>query len=235
MMASKEDDRFTRTRFLFGDAFEHFSNIKVAIFGVGGVGGFALDSLYRVGIGHQSNGDSKSVGITIVDKDIFDITNQNRQIGSEAVGEIKVEVLAKIYPGILPIQAKVNQDFINQFDFDSYDYVIDAIDDIDAKVMLAKACENKPYGRYICSTGSAKKLNPLEIRVDSIWRSYGDRFGKKLREALKKDNFKGDFKVIFSPETPKCKVLGSFSAVTASFGLQIGSEVVRDILNQNKG
>lgn len=221
----EQDDRFSRTRFLFGESFKNFGGVKVVIFGVGGVGGFALDCLYRVGIG--SNGGK----ICIVDKDVFDVTNQNRQIGSEFVGEDKVSVLSRLYPGIQTIKARVDSEFVKEFDFDSYDYVVDAIDDIDAKVLLARACEHFAYGRYICSTGSAKKLNPLKICVDNIWKSYGDKFGRKLRDHLKKANFRGKFKVIFSPETPKCKELGSFSAVTASFGLQIGSEIVRDILD----
>lgn len=218
------DDRFTRTRFLFGEDFELFRDKRVIIFGIGGVGGFALDCLYRTGIGH----------ISIVDKDSFDVTNQNRQIGSHKVGEDKVCVLAEIYPGIIPVKKLVDADFLSDFDASEYDYVIDAIDDIPAKVLLAKKCSQMPYGKYISSTGSAKKLNPLEIKVDSVWKSYGDKFARKFRDLLKKENFSGDFKVIFSPENPRCKPLGSFSAVTGSFGLQIGSEVIRDILNRRK-
>lgn len=218
------EDRFTRTRYLFGDDFNLFQDKRVLIFGIGGVGGFALDCLYRVGIQN----------ITIVDKDIFDITNQNRQIGSHRVGEIKVQVLAEMYPGVNPIQALVDSHFIENFAFEEFDYIIDAIDDIPVKVLLAKRCEKMPYGTYISSTGSAKKLNPMMIKVDSIWKSYGDKFGRKFRDELKKNGFRGKFKVIFSPEEPKCKKLGSFSAVTASFGLQIGSEVVRDIILRSK-
>ncbi|MDO7253213.1 ThiF family adenylyltransferase [Helicobacter cappadocius] len=223
-MEKTMEDRFTRTRFLFGEDFELFTDKRVIIFGIGGVGGFALDCLYRTGIGH----------ISIVDKDSFDITNQNRQIGSHKVGEDKVEVLAEIYPGITPIKKLVDMDFLDDFDVREYDYVIDAIDDIPAKVLLAKKCSKMPYGTYISSTGSAKKLNPLEIKVDSVWKSYGDKFARKFRDLLKKENFSGDFKVIFSPENPRCKPLGSFSAVTGSFGLQIGSEVIRDILSRRK-
>ena len=84
-------DRFTRTRFLFGEDFKLFGKVRVAIFGIGGVGGFALDSLYRVGIGHDGG------EICIIDKDVFDVTNQNRQIGSDFVGEDKVATLARIY------------------------------------------------------------------------------------------------------------------------------------------
>ncbi|PAF43889.1 ThiF family adenylyltransferase [Helicobacter sp. 11S03491-1] len=216
------DDRFTRTKFLFGEDFKHFRDKKLIIFGVGGVGGFALDCLYRTGIGE----------ISIVDRDDFDITNQNRQIGAHRVGEGKVKVLSEMYSGVIPIKKTLDLEFLENFNPAMYDYIIDAIDDIPAKVALAKKCSYLPYGKYISSTGSAKKLNPLEIRVDSIWKSYGDKFARKFRDLLKKEDFCGDFKVIFSPENPKCKLLGSFSAVTGSFGLQIGSEVIRDILER---
>lgn len=247
-------DRFTRSRLLFGDGFAQIKKTRAIIFGVGGVGGFALDGLYRAGLRE----------IVIVDKDRFDITNQNRQIGAESIGEVKVKVLERLYPGVVGIEARLDSAWLQKFQgefqggfvggssefapessaqdssvdsarFCGFDYVIDAIDDIEAKILLATACAHMPYGRFICSTGSAKKLNPLEIKVASIWKSYGDRFARKLRDGLKKQGFKGDYKAIFSPEPPKCKGLGSFSAVTASFGLQIASEVIRDILaNQRK-
>ena len=89
-------DRYTRTRILFGNAFEHIQNKKVIVFGVGGVGGFVVDCLYRSGLKN----------ITIVDKDCFDVTNQNRQIGSEHLNMPKVEVLTQIYEGIIPYRFK---------------------------------------------------------------------------------------------------------------------------------
>ncbi|WP_233713047.1 MULTISPECIES: ThiF family adenylyltransferase [unclassified Helicobacter] len=214
-------DRFARSRLLFDSDFDKIRQKRAIIFGVGGVGGFALDSLYRTGLGE----------IVIVDKDIFDATNQNRQIGSHRVGEQKVKVLEELYPGVRGVCAAVSEESIASFDIASFDYVIDAIDDIPAKVLLARECAGMRYGRFICSTGSAKKLNPLEIRVDNIWRSYGDKFARKLRDALKKQNLKTGYKVVFSPEPPRCKGLGSFSAVTASFGLQIASEVICDIIH----
>lgn len=214
-----KDDRYTRSRIIFGPYFEKMQHTKVLIMGVGGVGGYAIDALYRSGIQN----------LTIVDKDVFDITNQNRQIGSENVGEIKVSVLSKLYEGITPIYEAINQDFIEAFDFDSFDYIVDAIDDIDAKVLLAKKTQGRRFGSYISSTGSAKKLNPLLIKVSNIWKSYGDKFARKFRENLKKQNYKGDFKVIFSDEPPHCKALGSCNVVTGSFGLQIASEILRDI------
>lgn len=216
----ERNDRFARTELLFNENLKKFHAAKVVIFGVGGVGGFVLDSLYRTGF----------KDILIVDKDDFDVTNQNRQIGAEFVGESKVLVLSRIYPGIKTLKAKVDKEFLSNFNSDDFDYIVDAIDDIEAKVMLAKACINKPYGKFICSTGSAKKINPLEIKVSSVFKSYGDKFARKLRDNLKKQGVKKNYKVVFSPEPPKCKGLGSFSAVTASFGLQIASEIVQDLI-----
>jgi len=209
-------DRFSRTRVLFGEGFEKIQRSKVVIFGVGGVGSFVLDSLYRTGVGE----------ITIIDCDEFDVTNQNRQIGSEALGEKKVEALARRYEGVTPIVANVDEAFLEGFSLEEFDVVVDAIDDIPAKVALAKRAHTK----LLSSTGSAKKLNPLHIKVDSIWKSYGDKFARKFREALKKEGFEDDFLVVFSPEPPQCKGLGSFSAVTGSFGLQLASEAIRKIL-----
>lgn len=223
---------FARTLLLFKEnGFQKLQNSSVLLLGVGGVGSFALDCLYRTGVGK----------ICIVDYDVFDESNQNRQIGSfEGVGRKKVEVLSQKYQGILSLDSKVTQDFIDNFDFSVYDIVIDAIDDIDAKVALALKIANKPKKMLIkekmphllVSTGSAKKLDPSEIQFASIWKSYGDKFARKFREELKKREFKGDFMVAFSPEVPKCKELGSFSGVTASFGLRLASEAVALILKK---
>lgn len=214
-------DRFTRSRWLFGDDFTLISGTKVCVFGVGGVGSFVVDSLYRSGI----------TNITMIDRDSFDITNQNRQIGSQNVGEIKVAVLENLYSGTKGIYASVTQELLDGLG--DFDYYVDAIDDIEAKILLARNFAHLPYGRYITSTGSGKKLNPLMIKVDNIFNTYGDRFAKKFKEALKKQNLKYNFKAIFSDEAPKCKALGSCEVVTASFGLQIASEILRHII-ENK-
>lgn len=220
------EKRFTRTLLLFKeDGFAKLQNSKVLLLGVGGVGSFALDCLYRTGVGN----------ICIVDYDKFDETNQNRQIGAfEGVGEKKVEVLLKKYPNIKALDSKVSNEFIDNFNFQEYDIVIDAIDDISAKISLALKIANKPkisnMPILLSSTGSAKKLDPSKIEFSSIWKSHGDKFARKFREGLKKANFKGDFYVAFSPEVPKCKELGSFSGVTASFGLRLASEAISIIL-----
>lgn len=208
-------DRFHRCKILFGNDFDKLRKSKVLLLGVGGVGGFCLDGLYRSGI----------TNVTIVDFDIFDITNQNRQIGSEAIGEIKVEVLKKMYPLVTPVNAKIDKTWIKNFDFNAFDLIIDAIDDMEAKVALAKNVK-KPF---ISSMGSAKKLNPTLIKNDSIWKTKGDGLAKKFRYELRKANFNGDFQVVYSDESPKCQDLGSFVGVTGSFGFALCSLAIKTL------
>lgn len=217
-------DRFSRSKILFGEYYQKIIKSRVLILGVGGVGGFVLDALYRTGVEH----------ITIVDKDCFEASNQNRQIGSERVGEPKVRVLEQIYKGVKGIEATLDEELIEVLGLNKqvmdFDYIVDAIDDIEAKVLIAKACQKLPYGRHISSMGSGKRINPLQIRVGNIWGTYGDKFARKFRLFLRQAGYEGNFKVVFSIEKPNCNLLGSFEAVTASFGLQIASEIVQDII-----
>jgi len=203
--------RFDRCKKLFKN-FDEITKLNVLICGIGGVGGYALDCLYRSGIQN----------ITAIDFDTFEITNQNRQIGSEYLGEKKTEVFKKLYPNIKTIDTKITPKWVEEFDFSEFDVVIDAIDDIEAKIALIK----KIYPKLISSMGAAKRIDPTKIKIDSIWNSTNDPFAKIIRNRLKKDNFKGDFKVVFSTETPiKCD-MGSFIAVTGTFGFVICSFVI---------
>lgn len=207
-----------RCEMLFGDDFKKLQNAKIILLGVGGVGSFALDGLYRTGIEN----------ITIVDFDKYDETNQNRQIGSDKVGEIKVKRLKELYPNVTPIKQKIDKEWIDNFDFTSYDLILDAIDDIDAKVHLIK----NHYKKLITSAGSAKRVDPTKIEYINIFKTYNDPFVKKLRERLKKEKFTKSFKVIFSSELPKCKELGSFVGVTGSFGLTMCSIAIQKLLSE---
>lgn len=208
-------DRFTRFRNLIGQRqFDSLKEAKILLLGVGGVGGFCLDALVRSGLSN----------ITIVDKDSFEITNQNRQIGSEALGVAKVEHLAKLY-GVMPIQANIDQKWINEHDFTPYDLVIDAIDDMRAKVQIALHVK----GKLISSMGSAKKLDPTQMQIDSIWKTKGDALAKKFRYELRKAGFEGDFNVVYSPESPNCDGLGSFVGVTGAFGLTLASMAIKTL------
>lgn len=210
-------DRFTRSRWIFGDKFEKLQSSKVLVCGCGGVGGVCIDALYRSGVG----------SITAIDCDKFDITNQNRQIGSENIGEYKTDVFARLYPGLKTLNLKLTPSVISEFDFSEFDLIIDCIDDIPAKVAIAKICSK----RLLSSMGGAKRLDPTKIKVASIWKTTNDPFARKIRYELKKAGFNGDYKVVFSTEAPNCVNLGSFIGVTASFGLNLASLAVKKIIN----
>ncbi|QOP41752.1 tRNA threonylcarbamoyladenosine dehydratase [Sulfurimonas marina] len=206
--------RYTRTRLLFGNDFERLQNGKIILLGVGGVGSFCLDCLYRNGI----------TDITIVDFDTYDQTNQNRQMWSELhEHEIKVEALKEHYPEIKIIHKRIDEEWVKNFNFDEYDLVLDAIDDTKAKLALAQKC----YKKLISSFGSAKRVDPTKVQVADIWKSYGDKFGSKIRYELRKRKFSKKYKVIFSSEEAQIKEKGSFMGVTATFGLTMCAEAIK--------
>lgn len=210
--------RHTRTKLLFGEeAHEKLQNAKILLLGVGGVGSFCLDCLYRSGVRD----------ITIIDFDRYDVTNQNRQMHSEShEGQLKVEALKQHYPEVIAIAEKITPEWVEAFDFEPYDLILDAIDDMRAKLALIQKC----YPKLICSVGSAKRLDPTKIEVRSIWKTEGDPFASKLRNELRKRKFSGDFACICSSELPRIKEKGSFVAVTGAFGLAMCSLALRKLL-----
>ncbi len=204
---------------LFGEEdFAKITQASILILGVGGVGSYALDCLYRSGV-HN---------ITIVDHDIYDETNRNRQIGSDAVGMHKTKTLEKLYPGIHAIDQKMDLAWVEAFDFAPYDIVIDAADTSAVKIAVAR----KVYPKLIMSLGSAKRYDSSKIEVASIWQSHGNALGRKIKNELKKSKFDRNFTVVFSSEQDKCKEKGSCVAVTGSFGLMICSEAIKKILSR---
>ncbi|MEN8147638.1 MAG: tRNA threonylcarbamoyladenosine dehydratase [Campylobacterota bacterium] len=208
--------RFERSRMLFGDDFAEIEKAKILLLGVGGVGSYCLDCLYRTGVRD----------ITIIDFDTYDESNQNRQMWSEHhCGESKVLSLKEHYPEIIAIEKRIDADWVNTFDFEPYDLVLDAIDDTQAKLALAQKC----YKKLISATGSAKRLDPTKIEVATIWKTHGDRFASKIRYELKKRRFTKKYPVIFSSEPPHVKVKGSFMAVTAAFGLTMCSVAIKKL------
>jgi len=212
------DLRFQRCELLFGaEDFAKLQKAKILILGVGGVGSYVLDCLYRSGVSD----------ITILDYDIYDETNQNRQIGSEAVGEYKVEALKKLYPNIKTINQQMDMAWVAEFDFEPYDLVVDAADTTKVKIEVAKKC----FKKLIMSMGTAKRYDTSKIEVASIWKTHGDALARKIRNELKKAKFDRNFTVVFSPEEDRCKEKGSCVAVTGAAGLTICSEVIKKILN----
>ena len=190
--------KYDRSKKLFGeDVFEKFKDVKLILLGVGGVGSFALDALYNTGI----------TNITIVDFDTYEESNMNRQMGSHGnIGRVKVEALKEKYPEVTAIHIKITPDWIDNFDFSSYDYILDAIDDVKPKVHLIK----KHFTKIISTSGVAKRIDPSKIEYIYIWDTYNHPFIKKIRTELKNQGFKKKFKVIFSSELPMCLEKGSF-------------------------
>ena len=209
-----ESMKYDRIKLILEDDFSKLQDAKILLLGVGGVGSFCLDCMIRSGI----------EDITIVDFDTYDETNQNRQMWSEMhEGEVKVEALKKHYPDIKIINTRIDEQWVWDFDFDEYDLVLDAIDDTKAKLALAQKC----YKKLISSFGSAKRLDPTKIEVTDIWKTYGDKFGSKIRYELRKRGFKKKYRVVFSSEEARVKAKGSFMGVTASFGLAMCSETIK--------
>ena len=170
-------ERFDRTLKLFGNEnFNKFRDTKLILLGVGGVGSFALDALIRTGFEK----------ITIVDFDTYEESNRNRQLGSDDnIDRIKVEVLQEKYPSVDIINIQITEEWVDTFDFSSYDYILDAIDDIKPKVRLIQ----KYYKKLITTAGSAKRIDPSKIEVISIWKTFNDPFIRKIRYELKRRGF----------------------------------------------
>lgn len=175
---------FNRTRLLLGDeAMKSLDDTKVIIFGVGGVGSWCAEGLVRSGIGH----------ITIVDSDRVCITNINRQMmaTSKTIGMVKVEALKERLQEINPeaditaIQAIYSEETASEFDLDSYDYVIDAIDSLkDKATLILNATRSK--AKFFSSMGAALKLDPTKVEVAEFWNVKGCPLARALRQRFKK-------------------------------------------------
>lgn len=246
-------NEFSRTQLLLGEeAMEKLRNSTVAIFGIGGVGTYVAEALARCGIG----------SFALFDDDEVCITNINRQLIAtrKTIGKKKVEIMAERILDINPkVKVKTHQVFYmpdnaDEYDLTKYDYIVDAIDTVTAKIELivrAKA-KNIPI---ISSMGAGNKLNPTELEVDDIYKTSVDPLAKVMRHELKKRGIKS-LKVVYSKEKPitqmaeddvctdncagtsenetkykgRRAVPGSVSFVPSVAGLIIASEVVKDII-----
>lgn len=206
---------------------------RVIVFGIGGVGGFVCEALARCGIG----------AIDLVDNDTVSLSNINRQIIAlhSTVGKYKTEVMKERIYDINPSIAVnthntfVTKENINQFDFTKYDYVIDAIDSVNAKVELAFECE-RVGTPIIASMGTGNKLNPLDFKVADIYKTSVCPLARVMREKLRKRGVK-KLKVIYSTEDPTVAERGEGGYVPASCaftpsvaGLALASEVIKDLI-----
>lgn len=230
-----EENQFERTALLLGKAsVERLARKRVAVFGVGGVGGFVCEGLVRAGVG----------AIDIVDKDIVAISNINRQLIAlhSTVGKNKVDVLEERLKDINKnlIIKKYKCFFLPEtsetFDFREYDYVVDAIDTVTGKIeLILKA---KEAGVPIISAmGAGNKLDPTAFQVSDIYKTSVCPLARVMRRELKKRGVE-KLKVVYSKEEPikpqfeegEEVVPGSVSFVPPALGLIIAGEIVKDLI-----
>lgn len=209
---------------------EKLKDKKVLIIGLGGVGSYALESIVRSGI----------ESITIVDNDIIDITNINRQLFAlnSTINLSKVEVAQKRIKDINPnCQVKIIKEFITKDNIDllfqeKIDYLIDAIDTIDTKKLLIKNCLEKDI-KIISSMGTANKLDPTLLKITDLAKTSYDPIAKILRKYVKDLKINKKVMVVCSSEQPKIKdKLGSTAYVPAVAGLLCASYVINDIVGE---
>lgn len=219
----------SRTKLLLQEDFFKLNNKKIVVIGIGGVGSIIPISLVRTGIKN----------ITIIDKDKVDQSNLNRQIAYNIndIGKFKVDAL---YSHLYEIQddikiTKIPANIDENFDFgvlDKADYVIDCIDDINAKVLITKETFKRSIP-LISSLGMGNRVDPSKVEITKLNKTTNDPLAKKFRYLLRKENIDlSKIDVAFSSETPiiKDKIISSVVFVPNSAGLNIASFVIRRII-----
>lgn len=227
-------DEFCRTERLLGAAaVERLAKCRVAVFGIGGVGGHAAEALVRSGVG----------ALDIVDGDEVARSNINRQIIAlqSTVGLPKTEAAAARFLDINPslklkkFQLRFSEETVAQFDFAAYDYVVDAIDDVRAKVLLAVKCAESRTP-LISSMGAGNKVDPTKFQVADIYETSVCPLARVMRRELKQRGIE-QLKVVYSTELPHAPTTEGERVVPASCafvpsvaGLIIAGEVIKDII-----
>jgi tRNA A37 threonylcarbamoyladenosine dehydratase len=244
---------FSRTELIFGrDALDTLAKSRVAVFGIGGVGGYTVEALARSNVG----------AIDLIDDDKVCITNINRQILAtrKTVGKYKVDVAAERIAEINP-DCKVTchktffmPDTMSEFDFSAYSYVVDAIDTVTGKIALVECCKEKNIPIISCM-GAGNKVDPTKFEVTDIYKTSVCPLARTMRRELKKRGIK-NLKVVYSKEEPirpiedmeiscrshcvcppgtvrKCTarrdIPGSCAFVPSVAGLIIAGEVIKDL------
>jgi hypothetical protein len=229
-------DRFVRTELLIGaDGLVRLANSSVAIFGVGGVGSYAAEALARSGVGKM----------TLIDHDRIDATNINRQIHAltQTIGQAKTEVMKQRIQAINPacdvviMTAFYKPEHAALFFHSKYDYVVDAVDTVSAKIHLAIQCHERGIP-IISSMGAANKLDPTLFDVVDIYKTKVDPLARIMRKKLKEHRIPR-LKVVCSRERPYADVQhtphhrsvpGSISFVPPVVGMIMAGEVIRDLV-----
>ena len=234
-MSLKEE--YTRTAYVLGEeSIEKLLCARVAVFGVGGVGGYVCESLARSGVGN----------IDIFDKDVVSLSNINRQIIAlhSTVGRPKVEVMKERILDINP-DCKVNTyevfylpENADEYDLSKYDYIVDAVDTVSAKIEIISRA--KAHGvKVISAMGAGNKTDPTAFKVADIQKTEGCPLARVMRRELKKRGI-GKLKVVYSPEEPikspyfdpesGKNLPGSLSFVPSVMGLIMSGEVIKNLI-----
>ena len=236
-------NQFSRTELILGkEAMEKLASSRVAVFGIGGVGGYTVEALVRSGVG----------AIDVIDDDKVCLTNLNRQIYAthKTIGKYKVDVAAERIADINP-NAKVTTfktfytpETAQEFDFTQYDYVVDAIDTVTGKIALVLQAQEAGVP-IISSMGAGNKLDPTAFQVADIYQTSVCPLAKVMRRELSRRGVKA-LKVVYSKEKPltpaqpeekdstKRQIPGSNAFVPSVVGLIIAGEVVKDLIHKNE-
>ena len=229
-------ERFIRTQMLLGEeAMEKLKRAKVAVFGIGGVGGYVCEALVRSGIGN----------FMLVDRDTVSVSNLNRQIIAlmSTVGRYKTEVMRDRMLDINPdVNIEVRNCFYlpenaDDFDFSEFDYIVDAVDTVTAKIEIIMRA-NVLDVPVISSMGAGNKLDAGRLRIADIYDTQVCPLARVMRRELKKRGI-GKLKVVYSDEppitidveepAPKKIAPGSVAFVPATAGLMLAGEIVKDL------
>lgn len=235
----------SRTKLLIGDEkLNRLMKSHVLVVGMGGVGSFAAEFICRSGIGEM----------TIIDGDVVDPSNRNRQLPALATthGQSKADLMGERLLQINPelklhvIKEFVRPERVNELLVGKPDYVVDAIDSITPKLTFIKAA----YGmglRIVSSMGAGAKLDPTQLQVTDISKTYNCPFAQQIRKQLRNDGIRKGIKVAFSPEEPmkeslmltdgsnfKKSAYGTISYLPATFGAVLASVVIRDLMEEPK-
>jgi len=231
----------SRTELLVGkEKLSRLMNAHVLVVGMGGVGSFAAEFICRSGVGEM----------TIIDGDVVDPSNRNRQLPALATthGMSKAELMGERLRQINPeLKLNVIREFVRPERVDDMlagnpDYVVDAIDSITPKLTFIKAAYRKKL-RLVSSMGAGAKLDPTRLQVTDIAKTYNCPFAQQIRKQLRGEGIKRGIKVVFSPEEPikeslmltdgsnfKKSAYGTISYLPATFGAVLSSVVIRDLM-----
>ena len=234
----------SRTELLLGqETLQQLVSKNVLVVGLGGVGGICAEMIARAGIGRM----------TIVDGDVVDLSNCNRQVAAlhSTEKKLKAEVMAERLKDINPaIQLTVINDFIKEektielVEAQQYDYAVDCIDTLTPKVWFIKACVDRKIP-IVSSLGAGGKLDPLKIQVTDIAKSYQCKLARYVRKHLHSHGIETGVTVVFSPEDidrekvivtekafPKKSIIGTISYMPSIFGCMVASVVIRELVEK---